>query len=498
MELQFNKNEIGCLRTLVDQNNSQELTQEVRLLDGMPDIGKILGCWGQTVIRGKEWRSDEMSAGGGIMAWALYEPEEGGEVQCLETWLPFQGKWDLPETQHDGIMILKPCITSMDCRSTNARKIMFRCCIDLQAQAYEPVKHSLYEAETVPPDVQLLKKTYPMELPKEAGEKAFEIRETMLADSAAADIAKILYYQLIPLLNEYKVMADKLVFRGKCLWNLLYMDPDGKIKNANSEFPFSQFAELSDTYGNHASAGVDLILTGVELDKTEDGKQEIRCGMAAQYMIFDREMVTVVEDGYSTERNCELEKEMLVLPSRLDVRKDQLPYRHEINADVSSLVDSAVYWSNPKVEHTHEGASIHVGAFANLLYLDEDGNLSGVQDKWSDSRSLSTDDHTALQVRLTEETPVALNGPDGVTLSSNLQMEISAFSKEEIPMITGMTLGDTRQKEEDRPSVILRKMGDEDIWNIAKAYHTTVQAIENANPLSEDISSESILLIPVS
>ena len=61
MELTFNKTACPCLRKAVRQIQTQEQTQEVRLPESMPDIGKVLGSWGQVLIRpvqpfGKECR----------------------------------------------------------------------------------------------------------------------------------------------------------------------------------------------------------------------------------------------------------------------------------------------------------------------------------------------------------------------------------------------------------------------------------------------------------
>ena len=497
MELQFNKHDIDCLRTVADRQISQELTQEVRLLDGMPDIGRILGCWGQTVIRGKEWRGDEMSASGGVMAWVLYEPEDGSAPQILETWMPFQAKWDLQDAEHDGTMILRPALSCMDCRSTSARKIMLRCCLDLAAEGVEAMKLSLYQPDQVPEDVQLLQRTYPMEIPKEAGEKAFEIEDSWNISGLSDPQVRIVYYQVNPVLTEHKVMADKLVFRGNCLCNLLYIDGNGNLKSETTEFPVSQFVELSDTYGNHASATVDLLLTGMEIEKNETGTPEIKCGLAAQYKIFDREMITVVEDGYSTTRAADIENAMLQVPVRLDVRKDQIPYRHQIHANANRLVDTAVYWGNPAVQRTADGAEIVLDCFANVLYMDEEDRLSGTQSQWSDSRALSADDNTKVCARLTPEHHVALQDPEGAALSANMQMEVSVFSLQSIPMVIGMTLGEPQLKDEQRPSVILRKLGDKRIWELAKEHRTTVEAIEMANSITEQPDAESILLIPV-
>ena len=94
MELQFEKTTLDCLGNLCCEVKSAEQTQEVRLGDMMGDIGKVLGCWGQVLLRGKEWRGSGMSVSGGVMVWVLYAPEDGSAPQTVETWVPFAMKWD--------------------------------------------------------------------------------------------------------------------------------------------------------------------------------------------------------------------------------------------------------------------------------------------------------------------------------------------------------------------------------------------------------------------
>ena len=90
MEIAFQKAEFPCLTAAVNEVQNSEQTQELRLPDGMPDVGKVLCAWGQTILRGKEWRSDSLTVSGGMLIWVLYTPEDGSECRIVDGWLPFQ------------------------------------------------------------------------------------------------------------------------------------------------------------------------------------------------------------------------------------------------------------------------------------------------------------------------------------------------------------------------------------------------------------------------
>ena len=102
MELQFQKREATCLRPLIRETKQTELTQELRLGDGMPDAGRILGVWGQPMIRSKQWSGDQITVSGGVMVWLLYAPEDGSECRCMDAWVPFQMRWDVPAGEPEG------------------------------------------------------------------------------------------------------------------------------------------------------------------------------------------------------------------------------------------------------------------------------------------------------------------------------------------------------------------------------------------------------------
>ena len=72
MELQLKENPVAYLRTVIRETQTQEQTQELRIGDGMPDIGSIVGTWGQVIVRSKEWEPDMIRISGGTMVWAQY------------------------------------------------------------------------------------------------------------------------------------------------------------------------------------------------------------------------------------------------------------------------------------------------------------------------------------------------------------------------------------------------------------------------------------------
>ena len=87
---------------------------------------------------------------------------------------------------------------------------------------------------------------------------------------------------------------------------------------------------------------------------------------------------------------------------------------------------------------------------------------------------------------------------DGMALRSTYPMTVQVYSGQSIPMVTELEMGELKEADPGRPSIILRRAGDEGLWAMAKDYGSTVQAIREANQLTDEPLSGQMLLIPVS
>ena len=93
MELPFEKTVTGFWQQKLYTPVMKEETQEVKLPESMPDIGRLIAAWGQVVLRGKEWRGNGMSVTGGVMGWVLYLPEGEAEAEPAAQEAPLPCRW---------------------------------------------------------------------------------------------------------------------------------------------------------------------------------------------------------------------------------------------------------------------------------------------------------------------------------------------------------------------------------------------------------------------
>ena len=497
MQLQFEKQQITCLHTLKREVQSQEQTQEVRISDGMPDIGSIIGAWGQVILRSKEWQGDGMSVSGGTMVWVQYLPEEGGQPCCVESWLPFQMRWSFPQTQHDGTILTQCMLRSVDARSTSARKMMLRTNVSVLAWAMEDKDCEIFVPVEVPEDVQLLTKTYPIQLPVEAGEKAFSIEETLNLPPSVPKMERIERFSLQPEITEERMMGDKVVFRGNAVLHILYCADDGGQYSWDFDLPFTQYSELDKEYADDAQVLLWPAVTALELDREED-KLNLKAGLVCQYRITHRPEIQVVEDAYSPRRSVTPSIQDLELPGILE-RKTQTVHAQQSSAvEGMRLTDVQFLPQSVGVQNSGETAVLELPGQFQMLYYDMEGNLHTAVQRWEDTLTLPIG-----QGSLVEATMWPVGKPQGnlmsgsAQLSADMNLITETTSGSGIPMVTALELGELQEPNPHRPSLILRKPCGQSLWDLAKKHGSTVSAIQEANDLQTEPDGEKVLLIPV-
>ena len=491
MDLNFQNREVSCLSHALREIQNSEQTQEIKLTEGMPDVGRIVSAWGQPILRGKEWDADTLNYTGGMMVWVLYAPEDGSPEQCVEGWIPFQLRWDIPEELPEGQIRLRLLPRLVDARSVSPRKILVRAGMAVSAEAFVPTQVPVPELETAPDGVELLRRTYPVRLMKEAGEKSFVLDEELSLPDSAPRPEQIIYYCVEPKISDRKVLSEKVVFRGNANLHTLYRGEDGQLHSWDFDLPFSQYAELSGEYGPEAQAEFALCPTSMELELDDGGRLRFKCGVTAQYGISDREQLNVVEDAYSPNRELTIQTQTLELPAILENRRETAYAQG--NLPIHTAADVRFLPDFPRQKYRENGVELELpGVFQSLSY-GEDGSLEAATVRWDGSMNLNADENTLLTA---VPAPASIQVSAG-SVKAELPLELTSAAKQQLPVVTGLTLGEERRPDPSRPCLILRRVGSESLWQVAKEAHSTTTAIREANGLQNEPAPGQMLLIPV-
>ena len=494
MQFSFPKKVLQCLECAVEEVKNVEITQELRLTDGMPDIGRVLTAWGQVMLRSKQWISGEISLSGGVKMWVLYVPEDNTEPRVTEGWIPFQMKWDALKTDLEGPVRMMPLLRYADGRSVSPRKLMLRAGVGVLAQGMYPMEAEVYVPEELPEQVQILKSAYPVRLPVEAGEKTFLVDEDLELEGTSMLIS----YTAFPEITEKRILTDKIAFKGCTNLRLVFAGYEGKIRSVNLELPFSQLVDLDGNYGTEAQADIRMAVTDLEADMPEEGKLRVKCGMVAQYLVDDRQILELAEDAYCPGKALTFETASPEFPVVVEERTEVINPEQTLNDHNGTVVDVRYLPDHPRMRLCSDQADLELPGVFQILYYREDGTLQSATLRCEDSMQLRADGNCHLAAFAQPSNQIRTSSSvDGITFSGSLQMLIRTYLDQGLTMLTSVKLGENEVRDSECPSVILRRAEEESLWDIAKACGSTVDAIRNANSGLGQETGDRMLLIPV-
>ena len=495
MEIPFEKRQEKFWQQKSYAPVTREESQELRLPESMPDVGRVIAAWGQAVLRGKEWRNDHIGLTGGVMVWVLYAPEDGSGPRRLESWVPFHIRMDQEHDGEDGVIRAECLLCGVDARSISTRKLMLRCQIGLMVQTLVPKTAELYCPGELPEDIQVLDRVYPMVLTRETGEKTFLCDEQLSLPQGAAKPSRILYSRLTPRVTEQKVLSRRAVFRGVGELHLLCQDEGEKLHSLDLQVPFAQYLDLEGDYEEGAEVSNLLCVTSLETEASEGGIR-VRCGMVSQYIINAPTVVRCIADAYSVDRELELVHREVLLPAWLDEQVTEIELGERLAGEGVS-VDAIFFPDLPTVTRQPDGAEVRCGGAFQTLTEEPDGSIQGKQLRCARKEDWKTGCDTVPCTWLRGGTQMRREG-SGFCLEQGMGLRLSSVCTTPISMVAGIRAGERRDPDPERPSVIIRsKKPEETLWDIAKYCGSTVSAIQRLNKLEAEPEENRLLLIPV-
>ena len=293
--------------------------------------------------------------------------------------------------------------------------------------------------------------------------------------------------------------SNEVVFRGNGNLHVLYRSEEGQLHGWDFELPFSQLADLSGEHSGDAQADILLSPTSLELEVDDEGHMRLKCGIVGQYLISDREMLTLTEDAYSPGRELSTQTEQLEVPAILESRRESVYGEQSIPAEANLTVDVSFLADFPRQRRTQKGVEMEIPGSLLVLYYGEDGILHSATTRWEGQCVLNADENTVITaIPMPPEQMQASLGNGSVTVKGEVPLEMTSESSRGFSMITGVELGEEKEPDANRPSLILRRAGNGRLWDIAKESGSTVDAIRKANGLQEEPAAGQMLLIPVS
>lgn len=501
MELAFSPKTTTYLKEVFHEIRHQEETAEIIVPDSLPDVAGICCCHASVHLRDKECRNGSAAVSGAVTAGAFYTPEDGSHARLLEFYIPFTVRFDHAAITDGSQMTAELKICSVDTRMINSRKIMLRANVGCQITIYNPETYTHYELQRSDERLQLKQKTIEVCLPVEIAEKTFAAGDSFELPTSRPPVQQVCKVQCSCDVMDRKLVGNKAIFKGTLRCKLLYRSEDNGLYTWSHQLPFSQYCELQNDYDEDMLTVLPVIAGCDVSTETADKMSTLHLTVhiLAQCIISTSRELELIEDAYCVRGILQPEWSQQTLPCCLDRKQEQLSLRHSLTGDLREIIDADVYPGFPSCRWDEQGTDVSVPVLVKLCGLDTEGKLTGMQGRNDLSVRYAMDENAICSMNVSSVddcmVQITANGAD-VQFSVPTQVTFSAM--QELSTICSATVEEMKPSESRKPSIILRSITQEEpLWDIAKAFGTTVDALQKSNGIDGDYTPDrGMLLIP--
>lgn len=504
MELELVREELIYQKPVFRGSLVKEESAELVVPDALPDVLRVVGVTAVPLLRAKEVQAGRLTVSGVCDAAILYVPEDAEGVERLAASVPFTFARDIPGLTENARTVADLRLISAEARLIHARKLVLRLELCAQAAAFE--QERLTTAVGAVGEVQLLTCEAELTLPVAVNEKTFSLTDTVSAGRER--VGRLLGSRVAFRVGEVKPLGEKFLVRGEALTTVLTRGEGDAPVSRTFRSPFSQIVDL-DAEEECAPESVTVTPTGVYITTdmpTAEGEEGISLEIhgVIQCVALGERKVRYLKDAYSLRAPLTLEREPLCLTSVLKPRQEELLASGSF-ATPQEVESIAAFWADagePVLSPCEQGLRLTVPVGMAFLYTSRAGELFGLNRR------------TELETLLREEPEVQTKPigllplsweaeqnatPEGLAARVGLLLTLSRLREVRDEMVVRITCeeGETLSAE-NRPSLVAYRVRPGDtLWEIAKRFTATREAVTALNTLSEEpVAPGTLLLIP--
>lgn len=485
------------------------LDDDYNVPDYRPDIVKIIKEQGEIKLEEIKPSLGCVYIKGKLVFRVLYRSDqENGKISCLKGELPFQEKLNM-----DGLTEYDPVRTTGEIEDLtvgviHSRKLNLRAVVVLHAASEVSMAQEI--ADGVESDICMQrKKEVPVSRQLLAKHDICRQRNEIALPSSKPNIREILW-KSVELRNiGSRLEKEGIHLTGEVLLSILYQEEEEPDRIQWYETSLSldcgmtlgmeqELADQSIFY----KVWIDDIGKDLEVKPDYDGEERmlvLDLQLHVYVRVWQEDKMQFLEDVYSLKENLLPTRQTVVLEhllmkndavckvaEQMELKEEQEKILQICSCEGKAHID--------RMEQRENGIFVEGTLAVSLLYITTDDQMPvGAAYKLYPFEQLIELPQTALPVRLEQECNLThlsatMLDQTHAEVKASVGVNVLAFAQESLEHITQVQEEPLNLEElQQMPGLVgyLVKKGDT-LWNIAKEYHTTVEAIKETNQKNSD------------
>lgn len=502
MELNLSHENIRINESVYDGTLEQSIEQDYSLPDYYPGIFKVLKTTITPCVYNCRTSGDKLVVDGVIFVDILYLGEENNQLHSIQQKYPFSKTADIKGECNTPIICYSTSGDYINCRVINPRRVDLRGAITIQIKVYCP-KEEMVLSDAEGNGIQLNRGSIHTGSSHLWGTKQFSAEEQFTLEPPAEEIIS---YYASAVAGECKLIANKMVTKGDIILHVIYRisDENQQLQTATKTIPISQILDLPGVDEDY-SCNVCYFVTGVDLHKEEDSNMInaqfdlTLCGDA-----YIQKDIACVTDAFSTLYESQTDTKEITTDRLIRILDDSMVSKQQVELqNIQQVIDVWGKVRNLSAKSMEDHLDFTGELEADILAVDSENNPVFLTKEIPIEFQLSSDQLCENPIVQTKGDIVNMEYSFNGTIF-DLEAEIklcgTVSCRDWIRIVTDFSIDETAPKEtKNRPALtIYYADGGESLWDIARHYNTSMDAIMEENAMERPIIEERrMMLIPI-
>ena len=497
MEIRFENKMSRAYQEVGFVSKRVQETAECVVPDTEEDIGKIASVQADVLLKSKDLGGRGVLVSGEARAFLLVIDEQQNRLSLMRLSKTFTVDLDLPEQNTELVTQAVLQVQAVDARILNPRKVSVSFELNAALCCYRseslPVESDLPDA--LREGLHVKREKTGVLLPNAVCEKTFALTEQFPFPAGKPAPARLVSEQTAFSVQDCQLIGSKAILKGTATVSVVYLSEEADCPIlAEFTTPFSQIVELNEERMDASS--VSIVLTGsyYELTESINGEKVLEMEVHALIQMISSGSVSFrrITDAYSNRMPLKEETEILQLKSSGQEEKVCLHASETLNVMEDC---KEVLGIMPSVSRAaHEQGKLSAAVNFDIVYRLTDGLISAVRRTILLEGSCEVPSARIVQARIDNLQTIA----EGAELKADFELVFELVHSEDVELrrLCAVELAeDSPYSADSFATLTLVRDEGESLWELAKRYHSSVEAIQRENASESGVKS-TFLLIP--
>lgn len=511
MDYMLSREAMAASETIYDGCQEQPVDLDISLPDYCPDIQRILKCQVYPRILSRGITGDRLEVEGSYTVKIFYLDSAGTCVRCCDSSDTFAVSIALKQSAENAQITAFTRVEYINCRATSPRRLdihgAFSVCARVMAQTESEVISGI-EGD----DVEQKKDTVTINRIAGFSRQQFNVDEVLELGQGKPSADNLIRTDAFVSVQDFKVIPNKIMVKGEVYAKLLYASNENESDLETMEYavPFTQMIDCDGaTEDCMCDIRVSVIGIDVQIKNDYSGDKiyfDAQIRLFAAATAYRPAEIVMVSDAYSKKYEMNLDFKQKSIDNLVQCITDNYVLKTSLSMEDVSVTKVLDIWNEMStVTASCENGQIVYKGKINLCVLALNAESRPVYfERMADFEYARP--YAAPEGTLRCAADVCVGGISYRIMGTSLEVKaelklcVNIYIQKSFKMIMDVTADETKPRAQDQSAALSIYYADagETLWNIARAYCTSVDAIQQENDLAGDsVANRGMLLIPM-